>query len=373
MASRLAAGALATVSIVHVALAVVSILLGSWSLALGGAGAVIVGAIILAKRPNNGVGLALLAFGIVTVLSDLSNAYMTRWLEGASLPLDRLVMTVGASVFELVATTGCALLLVYPTGRARGRFSLVLGGILVVGLVGIVSGIAWSWARPLTDIAQQMVVNETSNNPAELAAAATFMLGLPLSVASLVTRYRAATAVEQAQIRWLMFAAAFLFVTSVADNIAGDFDSPRSQVTTGIAFLLFPIAIGVAVTRYRLFEIDRIISRTVSYGLLTAALVGIYVGLVFMLRELLPFRGAFPVAASTLAAALLFNPLRGRLQTWVDRRFNRRRYNTERVAEAFATRLRNAVELTSVTEDLKTVVASTVEPSTTTVWLKGEL
>ncbi len=136
----------------------------------------------------------------------------------------------------------------------------------------------------------------------------------------------------------------------------------------GLAAL--PIAIGVGILKYRLYEIDRIISRTVSYSIVTALLAGTFVGLVVLTTDVLPFSSSVGVAASTLAAAALFNPLRLRVQRAVDRRFNRARYDAEATVAAFAQRLRDAVDLDTVSADLLATVKRAVEPAHATVWIR---
>ena len=131
-----------------------------------------------------------------------------------------------------------------------------------------------------------------------------------------------------------------------------------------------PIAIGVGILRYRLYEIDRLFSRTLSYVILTALLAGTFVGVVALTTDLLPFSSGVGVAASTLAATALFNPLRRRVQRIVDRRFNRSRYDAERIVEAFAARLRDAVELESVQAELLDVVQRALEPAHASLWIR---
>jgi hypothetical protein len=140
-----------------------------------------------------------------------------------------------------------------------------------------------------------------------------------------------------------------------------------------VAFGLLPVAVGIAVLRYRLYEIDRIVSRTVSYGLLSAALIGLYLLVVALLRPLLePFTGSssLAVAASTLAVAAAFNPARRRLQAAVDRRFDRARYDAARAVDAFAARLRDQVDLDEITASLCDTVVATVAPGRVAVWLR---
>lgn len=139
-----------------------------------------------------------------------------------------------------------------------------------------------------------------------------------------------------------------------------------------IAFILFPLAIGVAITRYRLYDIDRIVSRTVTYAAVTALLFGAYLGVVFALRRLLPAQDGLAVAASTLTVAALFNPLRRRIQGAVDRRFNRSRYDVERTIDEFGERLRTERGLHTLAGELAFVAATTMQPQTVSLWLRDE-
>jgi hypothetical protein len=138
-----------------------------------------------------------------------------------------------------------------------------------------------------------------------------------------------------------------------------------------VAIALLPVSIGVAVLRYRLFDIDRIISRTLAYAIVTGLLVGVYAGLVLLATEVFRFRSSVAVAAATLAAAALFNPVRRRVQRVVDRRFNRARYDAERTVAAFAARLKDAVDLDSVRDDLAGTVHRALEPEHLSVWVSS--
>ena len=134
----------------------------------------------------------------------------------------------------------------------------------------------------------------------------------------------------------------------------------------------FSLCVGVAVLRYRLFDIDRVISRTLAYTIVTGLLVGVYAGIVLLATEVLRFHSTVAVAAATLAAAALFNPLRRRVQTIVDRRFNRARYDADRIIAAFAARLQDAVDLDAVRADLASSVQQTLEPAHISVWIRAE-
>jgi small basic protein len=142
------------------------------------------------------------------------------------------------------------------------------------------------------------------------------------------------------------------------------------NVLLPIALMALPLSIGVGILRYRLYEIDRLVSRTLAYAILTGLLVGVFIGLVALSTDTLALSGRVGVAASTLAAAALFNPLRGRIQRLVDRRFNRARYDAQAIVAAFTARLRDAVEIDAIRTDLLDAVTRAVEPSHASVWIK---
>jgi hypothetical protein len=200
------------------------------------------------------------------------------------------------------------------------------------------------------------------------------MFGLVLvGMGSLVVRFRRADPVERRQLTWFLYAtvvnAALLVVDAVGlipDNLVG-------RVLSALGFALLPLAVGAAMLRYRLFDIDRIVSRTVSYALLTAGLIGLYLLVVGLLRPLLePLTGSstLAVAGSTLAVAAVFNPARRRLQAGVDRRFDRAGYDAARAVDAFAARLRDQVDLDEVTSGLCETVLATVAPTRVGLWLR---
>jgi hypothetical protein len=142
-------------------------------------------------------------------------------------------------------------------------------------------------------------------------------------------------------------------------------------LTAAAGGYVLPVATGFAVLRYRLYEIDRIISRTVTYAVVAGLLAGLYAGIVFGPTRLLPATGDLAVAGSTLAVAGLFNPLRHRVQQLVDRRFNRSRYDAELLIDSFTTRLRSAVQLGDVLADVRGVLGRTVQPTSTMIWVRG--
>jgi hypothetical protein len=178
----------------------------------------------------------------------------------------------------------------------------------------------------------------------------------------------------RAQLKWLVYAAALIvaaiLVTVLAQQIVGPgttADNLQNAVGSG-AVALVPVAIGIAVLRYRLYDIDRIISRTVAYSVVTGLLVGIYAGLVLLATQVLRLHGPVTVAAATLVAAGLFSPVRRVVLHRVDRQFNRARYDADQITAAFAARLQDAVDLDSVRDDLAGVVSGALEPAYVSIW-----
>jgi hypothetical protein len=194
-----------------------------------------------------------------------------------------------------------------------------------------------------------------------------------LAAASLLVRFRRGGPVERQQLKWFVLAAVFASAGVMTDVLGVPVGGPVWSVVDAVTFALLPIAVAIAVLRYRLYDIDRIVSRSVSYGLLTAVLVGIYLLVVALLRPLLePLTGnsTLAVAGSTLVVAAVFNPARRRLQAVVDRRFDRARYDAARAVDAFAARLRGQVDLDQVSAGLRDTVSATVAPTRVAVWLR---
>ncbi len=195
---------------------------------------------------------------------------------------------------------------------------------------------------------------------------ACLVVALTGSLASLVLRFRRAGDIERRQIKLVTAALAL----TPAPFLAHDLAPALSQPLTAVGLPLVPIAVAVAVLRYRLYDIDRVISRTVSYAVLTALLAAVYVGLVTVATRLLPTNDSLVVAASTLAVAALFQPMRKRIQRVVDRRFNCTKYDAERTVDAFSRRLRDEVDLEAVRTDLLAVIGTTMQPAAAGLWLR---
>jgi hypothetical protein len=211
------------------------------------------------------------------------------------------------------------------------------------------------------------------------AVGALYLLGIALigaTIAGLAVRARRASTVERQQVKLLAYAATLTIGALVAVSIASFADSSLGDVYWNVPVVFgfgvaVPVACGLAILRHRLFDIDRLISRTLSYALLTGLLVGIFVGIVLLATRVLPFSSPVGVAASTLAAAALFSPLRNRLQRLVDRRFNRARYDAEALVLAFGARLRDAVDPETVLSELAAAAGGSVQPAHVSVWVRA--
>jgi hypothetical protein len=204
-----------------------------------------------------------------------------------------------------------------------------------------------------------------------VASSVVTYLGLVVAIASLVVRFRRARGTERQQLRWVALAA-WLSVLALVVVLAGQVLDSDIMVTwaAGVLVAILPLGTGAAILRYRLYDLDRIISRTVAYGLLTVLLAGGYAAVVLGLGQLLGRDSSLVVAAATLAVAAAFQPARRRIQQGVDRRFNRHRYDAAKTIEAFSARLRDQVDLTTLTGELLAVVDQTMQPTRASLWLR---
>jgi hypothetical protein len=275
--------------------------------------------------------------------------------------------------------------LVYPTGRLLSArwWPVALAAVLLIALITFSSAVG-PWTDGTFPV-QNPLATARGGGAAGPPDAMGVLLGLItllvplLAVASLVIRYRRVAGIERAQLKW--FAAvvislpAFLASTALyqATGAAGVVGNVAGAVAY-LGFALLPVAIGIAVLRYRLYEIDRLISRTIAYGLLTVILGALFVAVILVLQALIaPLTGSneLAVAGSTLLVAALFQPIRRRVQQLVDRRFNRSRYDAERTVAEFASRLRDEVDLEQLRAEILATVDAALEPTTSSLWLRG--
>jgi hypothetical protein len=338
----------------------------------------LVGALIATRLPTNPYGWLWcaggLTFGVVVVCDGLRRTgTVPIWLAG----------TVTGAAFLTGICVLVFVLLLFPTGRLPGRRWRWLGrtAVLVTAANLLVLPFAPSavLAASLRQAAEPGPWAVGGHAGALLdrllkgGVGAIFLL-IVVAAGSVLVRFRRAEQVERQQLKWFLLGAALAAATTGIDVLGVVDGSPVWAIVDALTSPLLPVAIGIAVLRYRLYDIDRIVSRTVSYGLLTAALIGLYLLVVALLRPLLePLTGSssLAVAGSTLAVAGVFNPARQRLQGAVDRRFDRARYDAARAVDAFATRLRNQVDLDQVTAGLRETVVATVAPTQVAVWLRA--
>jgi hypothetical protein len=337
-----------------------------------------VGRLIVSRRPDNTIGWLFCAVGIPLALSTFSYAYATYALvtESGSLPGGTVAAWLTTWV-QLPVLFGipALLFLLFPDGHLLGRRWRPVVWLTAAAMLGF--GIAPALAPgPMADAAVEGTVNPVGIAGAGplldvvgAAAGAAALLSMLLGVISLTLRFRRSRGVERLQLKWFV-SAAVLFVLAC---LCAFFVFPENDVPFGLlvigAFATIPIAAGVAILRYRLYDIDLVINRALVYGALTVTLGAIYLASV-LLVGLAVGRSGFAVAISTLAVAALFRPLRARIQAEVDRRFYRRRYDAAQTLEAFGAHLRDELDLEALTAEIRGVVRDTVQPSHVSVWLR---
>jgi hypothetical protein len=340
-----------------------------------------VGAVLASRRPHHPVGWLLLALGLAVTASGVADGYARYGLlaRPSALPAARWVATYSPATLYLAFVCIGFVLLLTPSGSLpspRWRWWARLAAAAPVGFLlalGVGPGLV---IPPYDEVIDPVSVPAlTSAVTAVIAVSFTIAIGsLAVGAWSLVVRFRRARGSERQQLRWVAFAAALtvppaavvLFSVVVVDTKA----TVVLLVALGVCMALLPLAIGAAILRYRLYDLDRLISRALAYGLLTLLLAGGYAALVLGLGQLLGQDSSLVVAAATLAVAAVFQPARRRIQQGVDRRFNRRRHDAAQTIATFSTRLRDQVDLTTLTSELLTVVDQTMQPTRASLWLR---
>ncbi|HKX74600.1 MAG TPA: hypothetical protein VJR05_04340 [Acidimicrobiia bacterium] len=339
---------------------------GWW--ALSWIGYAVVGAVILHRRPGNVIGWLLLLVGLSWGINMM-----------LFLALERFPNSVWLEMFTHILGYSSWLVLVlipvlFPSGRPTDRFTAGLCVWLLVLLsVVILAELVSPAPKELTGQVSPLAV------PA-LAALTDFLLddgflvvplSMALSLGSVVPRWRRARGAERLQFSWFLAGLLMAIAGLTVTQFLADETFQLFSVLFVLSLTLIPLAIGVAVLRYRLYEIDRIVSRTISYGLVIGVVALIYVvGAVWLPSQLLGEQPDLFIAASTLAAAAMFNPLRARIQRLVDRRFNRSRYDAQGVIDAFSSSLRRRVDPSHMEEELAGVVAQTLQPARVGIWFR---
>jgi hypothetical protein len=329
----------------------------------------LLGAVVAAHRSANPIGWLFLAIGLSGALGVVSNEYVNYALvvDPGALPGGPIAAWLSAWTWWPAYGLVPLVLLVFPDGRLpspRWRWAAWLagGGVAVMTL-----GIA---ASTLGDPVRFALSEEEPGGLPGLVLAVSVSAAIVSFLAALVSlalRWRRAWGNEREQLKWVAFAAGLALVANIVLQIV---QLPGLGL---VGVVLVPVGAAVAILRHRLYDINRIISRTLAYGLLTALLGLVYIAGVFALGRLLSPGGepsAFAVAASTLAVAALFQPARRRLQAAVDRRFNRARYDAVRTVEAFRARLRDEIDLDTLTAELLAVADQTMQPIQLSLWLR---
>jgi len=345
----------------------------------------VAGFVVAWRRPRNPLGWILVGLAVAGAVSDDGSLYAIAdyRLRHGTLPLGWVAMLAQPAWAPAIVLIGLAVLL-FPDGTpASPLLRRALWLYLAPALLWMVSAyVLTADAIIRHDIrvdsgGNLLALDNGSNSPGwwNVLQYVTFVaigLGLLLSLAGQVASYRRSSGERRQQLKWLLgglIACLAGLVLGIALGHATGFWGVVGQVAVAAGILAVPVAMGVAILKYRLYDIDRIISRTLAYAIVTGLLVGIYAGPVLLATEVLQLRTPVAVAAATLAAAALFNPVRRRVQRAVDRRFNRARYDAEKTVAAFAARLNDAVDLDAVREDLTRVVQAALEPAHIAVWI----
>ena len=337
-----------------------------------------IGLVLTLRRPVNPIGWLYAAAGLIWSLAIPGDAWLDQLIaEQRPLPVAAEVAAVYGEFNWAPATVLVVTLpaLLVPDGRLRSRRwrPVAALGIAAAALVVVGAGLAPARledipiANPFGLAGPAGAVAGVLANTGTLLWAATMVA----SLACVVVRFRSSGGVERQQLRWVAAGA----VAAVAGLLAGA-AVPQRTVLSSILYamvLCIPLAVAVAVLRDRLWDLDRLVSRTVAYALLTLLLGLGYAAVVLGLGRLLPDSSSLAVAAATLAAVAAFAPLRRRVQDLVDRRFNRRRYNAARTVEAFAARLRDQVDLDALRAELLAVVDQTMQPVGSSLWLRPQV
>ena len=340
-----------------------------------------VGVIVARRQPSNAIGWLMLGFALGFLLSIDAGSYdIAVYRFGRGLPLGSVSLLLYV-LWEPALVLGPVAVLLFPDGSlpsARWRWAMrvyLTVGLVVLAILVFKSADAIAHHQTRVDNSGQLTVfDQTSGYGGVLFILLAYALLLTIWLAAMgrqVLAWRRSVGDRREQFKWLASGAvacfASLLVSVLLSSSRGWWHDVGDVAVIGAAAL--PASIGVAILRYRLYDIDRIISRTLAYAIVTGLLVGLYAGLVLLATEVLGLHSTVAVAAATLAAAALFSPLRRRVQQVVDRRFNRARYDADQTVAAFADRLKDAVDLLSVQDDLAGVVQHALEPAHLSIWV----
>jgi hypothetical protein len=351
-------------------------------LLLGFGAFAVVGALVVAKRPANPVGWILATVALMVAVFPAGDSYAAYVMSTRGRPDALAVLGAWAQGwywYLLISLVFVYLPLLFPDGRLPSRRWLWVAVVPGIGTLAIVV------LGALSDTLTGQNVHYRIENPLGIeglapverlpvfGALGVFLgIGIIGAVASVVVRFRRSRGIERQQMKWFLYPASFLWMFFVVDYL------PAIAGNAFFAAVVIgqPVAIGIAVLRYRLYEIDIIVNRTLVYGSLTSALVALYFGSIILLQRFFVLvtgeRSTLAVVASTLLIAALFNPLRRRIQAFIDRRFYRKKYDASKTLEAFSARLREETDLSELADDLVGVVGETMQPAHISLWLRPQ-
>ena len=332
--------------------------------------AMILGALIITRVPGNRIGLVMLLGGSAWLIYVVGRRYALASIESGPFPGEYVAAWLGAWLGPLFLLSFPTLLALFPDGRARGWRRWLLGALSVIAAIAIAGGVNL-WGADLPVLINDIIADASARYAVtDTAFILSLWAALPATI-SVIGRYRGGDRLERQQIKWLLVGASVFAVTLL---LAPIFDESEIWgATLAVVMAAFPVAVGIAVFRYRLYDLGRLVSRTVSYAMVVAILGVLYaLGAVFVPNQLMGMEDPSPilVAASTLAAAALFNPIRRWARSWVDRRFNRSRYDAVQVMDLFTDSLHERVDTHDVIDGWVNVVEETMQPMTVGVWLR---
>ena len=335
-----------------------------------------VGVVIARRQPRNPVAWVLIGFVLLAMLSADAGYYAvySYRLGHHGLPLAGVAAALvplfipGIALFPLV-------ILLFPDGKLTSRrwrwvlvaYAGLVAWVTALTLAPTIAAVAGHHVR-LDSTGDVLTHGHAASDAAQGVVLITVVAIWLAFVAHQVLSWRRATGERRQQLKWLACGGGITLVTFIGATAAGFTSVAGELLSAGLVAL--PLGIGVGILKYRLYEIDRIISRTLAYVLVTGLLIGVYAGLVLLATQVLSLSSPVAVAASTLAAAALFTPLRRRVQRAVDRRFNRARYDADRTVAQFATRLKDATDLEAIRGDLASVVQQALEPTHVSLWIR---
>jgi hypothetical protein len=355
----------------------------------------IVGALIASRRPENPIGWICLVAGLFWTLIALDDQYTAYGLATTGVvPFPAAVVALSQWLWvPPVGLLSIYLILFFPDGRLPSRRWRPLAWFsgAVMALVSLALALA---PGPLPDLGGVRNPFGLEGYPWIADATNVIPALLPLctlaSALSLVLRYRRSGSEQREQIKWIAFAGSFVGLMSLITVVSTLIFAPEFPDSTGtqplwlgvlqdvelLSFAGIPVAVGIAVLRYRLYDIDVIINRTLVYGSLTATLIALYFGGIVVLQRLFVLltgqQSTLAVVASTLLIAALFNPLRRRIQSFIDRRFYRRKYDARKTLEAFTAKLRDETDFDALNAELVGVVNETIQPAHVSLWLRPD-